>query len=298
MNLHRLGAALFVLWCGCREDIPGLPAGARVDLALQDAYGTLDLSSLGVGLGAWCMSGSALKCSYADSLLADPVAAFLGYTDGEIRAALDAYLGSHPDLDPSTSDWIILDLEHPVHPRDVGEPEYDLVRPRIVEAFRRRILIARERFPNAFLSMYGVIVGDSRGRTTARLLRSMEGYRAMAAGGVFDALDGITPVLYQRFGPDDPYFATIGAYTEAVLQESSTLPDSEGRILPLAPLLGFRVYNGGSVNSGDPADVPALRMQVGIALAHPRVARVGFWAESEEQEDYHLSTLLQQVLAP
>lgn len=292
---HRLAAAILVLACGCREESPDAPASPRIDVALQDAYSSLELSSLGVGRAAWCLSGSALKCSYADSLLADPVGAFLAYSDEEIRAALESYLRSRPELDPATSDWIILDLEHPVHPRDVGEPEYDGSRSQIVEAFRRRIRIARSRFPYAALSMYGVIVGDSRGRTTDRLVRSMEGYRTMAAGGVFDELDYITPVLYQRFGVDDPYFDTIDAYTEAALRESSNLSASDGRLLPLAPLLGFRVYNGGSANSGDPADVAALRRQLERTLGHVRVARVGFWAESDVQPDYDLRDVLAQV---
>jgi hypothetical protein len=131
---------------------------------------------------------------------------FLGATAEEIRTRLERFLDKH-DL-PRDNDLVILDMEpKDIAPRFLGEFEDDKKLQRdLIAAYRRRIRVARQVMQETRgvnLGLYQVIVPDGKGRSTAEFDQSMRGYHEAAEQGMYDQLNCICPVLYQRFGSDD-----------------------------------------------------------------------------------------------
>ena len=70
---------------------------------------------------------------------------------------------------------------------------------------------------------------------------------------MYDELDYICPVLYQRFGPDDGTAEQVQGWsdtaTRQAIDSSLTLTRSDGAVIPLCPVLTFWVANGKSENA-------------------------------------------------
>jgi hypothetical protein len=227
----------------------------------------------GINNRVWTMNGSALHASKGDS-----VEAFLSYSESQIRDRLKSYLREHPALNPQTDDLIIVDMEHPVHPKK--RREYSGTKQtEIIEAFKKRIKIARQEFPNAKLSLYGVIVSDGRGDPSRPGFKEMvEAYKRAGQLGMYDDLDYLTPILHLRFGPQDKQYNTIEAYTRLALETTHSLQTSQGTALPLVPELSFKIYNGGSRQHRQCAPVEPIQKQMKIIQEYPYVQMIVLWA--------------------
>jgi hypothetical protein len=155
---------------------------------------------------------------------------------------------------PDLTRTIIIDIEKP-HPSNIGQY------PGAVDAYKTRVRAARAAFPRAKLGLYGTLVPDERGdpndpKYEARRIALVKA----GFNGLYDDLDYLVPVLYPRFGCDDPAgavcdpdapvprpwcdraFDKIEEYTELGVYGSRSLTPN----LPLLPLITFRVHNGNS----------------------------------------------------
>jgi len=228
-------------------------------IALQSMYSDLeyDLRGHGVGNDAWCLHGSALKAGVQQS-----VDEFLDMPDSTIRSTLRSYLNSK-ELSSETRDIVILDMEHPIHPKYLGEilveceAAGDLTHfVDVVEAFKRRIAIAREEMPYARLGMYGVIVPHSFGALGQSEIDKIRGYQEAGDFGLYDQLDFLGNVLYQRFGPTDVKYGSMREMTMHGYSTSQEITRSDGTGIPVLPMLSFTIYNGGSPHHRDPILIP------------------------------------------
>jgi hypothetical protein len=173
---------------------------------------------------------------------------------------------------PDLASTLIIDIEKP-HPSNLSDY------PGAVDAYKTRIRAARAAFPRAKLGLYGTLVPDERGdandpRYAARRIALVKA----GFNGLYDDLDYLVPVLYPRFGCDDPAgapcdpdapvprpwcdraFDKIEEYTELGVYGSRSLTPN----LPLLPLLTFRVHNGNSCFGKDA--VPGSALLVGHKL--------------------------------
>jgi hypothetical protein len=138
--------------------------------------------------------------------------------------------------------------------------------------------------------MYQVIVPDGKGRSGPGHDERMSGYRAAGDQGMYDQLDFICPVLYQRFGPDDAKSETlrrwIDASTKQGIEESRTLTCSDGATpIPLAPILSFWVFNPRSANDRRAVSPELVADQLEIVQQSTEVGVILFWSGSETKSE-------------
>ncbi len=274
---------------------PERKASLDIRLVLQNASATLDLKAAGVGAQARSIGGSALASGKSDKDDATAIADFLAASDDDIRKRFEAYLKKN-GLDAQSAEWIVLDMEHPVHPSDIGQAEHDANRDKIIDAFKRRIAIARAMLPKAKLSLYGVVVGDSRGLVENEGFKtSMKGYQRAAELGMFDTLDYLTPVIYQRWGPDDRNYKTLEEYTRQTVKASATVRRKDGSAIPLAPLLSVRVFNSKSAHDNKIVSVESAKLQLKVLAEFKEVAMVGFWSARQDPADVDLPDFFKKL---
>ena len=198
--------------------------------------------------------------------------AFFAATEGDVRSKLLAYLADKVELDPETTDYVILDIEHPVHPRTFGsylDPSHDLYDPaqfaRIIDAFTLRIAVARELFPNAQLGLFGVTTPHPFGDATLESQVSRQnGFLAASAAGLYDDLDVLCPVIYQRFGPSDTQYHSIDSYTQLGVDSTTLLRRSDGTTPSIMPVMSLAIFNGGSADHEQPILAEDLAAQIGV----------------------------------
>ena len=176
-------------------------ATCDIRFSMQNRYADDDLAgaltNLGVSNRAVTISGRATK---SDKEISKEE--FLGAKAKAIRAKLSSFLDEH-DL-PQDHDLVILDMEPQCFaPRHLGDFEGAEQRD-LIAAYRLRIRVARQELRRTGreglrLGMYQVIVPDGRGRATDEFERRMAGYLEAGRQGMYDELDFICPVLYQRF---------------------------------------------------------------------------------------------------
>lgn len=219
--------------------------GKYVSPGLADA-----LRPLGIANTVATINGSALAApntvteeeftDRSDAALAEIRNRFTNYVEAEDRRLLRG-----------GADLFILDIEGMVSPVQIGLG--DLVDPdAVILGYIERIRIAREVLlehdaPEVKLGLYQVIVPDGKGEVTDKFGDSMDGYRLAGQNGMYDQLDYICPVLYQRFGLADgkaeKVLRWIDASTRQGIDSSLTLTRSNGSPIPLCPILGFWVAN-------------------------------------------------------
>jgi hypothetical protein len=229
-----------------------------------------DVSSLeeaGVKNDCWMLHGYAVVAPNDIT-----VEEFFAATEEDIRAKLLAYLSDKVELDPETTDYVILDIEHPVHPRTFGgylNPSHDLYDPaqfaRIIDAFTLRISVARELFPNAQLGLFGVTTPHPFGNAAieAQITRQ-SGFLAASAAGLYDDLDVLCPVIYQRFGRSDARHYSIEPYTQLGIDSAGLLRRSDGTTPSIMPVMSLAIFNGGSADHEQPILVEDLAAQIGV----------------------------------
>jgi hypothetical protein len=257
--------------CDIRFSLQNRHAGDRLATAL---------GKLGVSNSAVTISGRATRSEKTIS-----EAEFVGADAAAIRATLTRFLTEH-EL-PCANDLVILDMEpQRFAPRNLGDFEGRQQRD-LVAAYRRRIRVARDVLrrkgvPGVRLGMYQVIVPDGRGRFTDEFERSMCGYLEAGRQGMYDELDFICPVLYQRFGPDDTTPETLRAWvaasTRQAIEGSLSLTRRSGARIPLVPILSFWVFNGGSANKRQAVSPDSVARQLEAVQQANGIATILFWS--------------------
>ncbi len=241
-----------------------------------------ELAQLGISNRAVTISGRATR-SEKEISRTD----FLGAKNEDIRSKLTDFLEEH-EL-PCDNDLVILDMEpKEIAPRNLGEFENDKKLQRaLIAAYRRRIRVARQvlrqtKRPGLKLGLYQVIVPDGKGRPSAEFEQRMCGYLEAGEQGMYDQLDFICPVLYQRFGSDDAKPETRRKWTDAAsrqgIERSLTLTRRNGTRIPLVPLLSFWVFNGKSDNDRDAVHPKSLARQLRIVQDAVGIEAIVFWS--------------------
>lgn len=254
--------------------------------SLQNRYAEASLVDALVNLGisnrAVTISGRATR-SEKDISRTD----FISAKAEEIRTKLTDFLEEHQL--PRDNDLVILDMEpKEIAPRHLGEFENDKKLQRaLIAAYRRRIRVARQvlrqtKRPGLKLGLYQVIVPDGKGRSSPEFQQSMRGYREAGEEGMYDQLDFICPVLYQRFGSDDAKPATLRKWLDEAskqgIDESLTLTRRNRTRLPLVPLLSFWVFNGNSDNDRDAVQPESMARQLQIVQDAVGIEAIVFWS--------------------
>jgi hypothetical protein len=262
--------------------------------SLQDDYAGVslvdDLAELGISNQAVTFSG---RATMGEKEISRPD--FIAAGTDEIRTRLKRYLEGH---EPRAGDLVILDMEpEGFAPRQLGEfaDDEQLLRD-LIAAYRRRLRVARQelrktRKPGLKLGLYQVIVPDGKGRQSAEFLRRMRGYVAAGEQGMYDQLDVICPVLYQRFDSGDATPETLrrwlAASTRQAIEESLTLTRRNGSRIPLAPILSLWVFNKRPPDDpARPAVAPeSLARQLRIVQDAVGVEAILFWSGWQTPEE-------------
>ncbi len=241
------------------------------------------LADLGVANDGWILSGSAV-----DARRHMELEEFLEAGEMSVWGRLGPYLDNHPDLDPATTEDIILDIEHPVHPRDFGrylDESDELYDPAlfndIIDAFRLRISVAQSAFPNARIGLYGVTTPHPSGEADmgTEVVRMM-GYEAAGERGLYDEVDFLATVLYARFGDSDHYNSRLAQYTQLGIDHTSLLRRTDQSALDIMPMLSLTVFNGSSAHDGEPVSIEDLSLQI-ATLRDLDVHEWMFWNGSD-----------------
>src|SRR5262245_10379236 len=257
--------------------------------SLQGRYARVSFANalvpLGVSNSAITVGGHATMSektiSKTDFLAAKPAA---------IRARLKSFLEKQ---EVRTDNLVILDMEPAtIAPRDLGDFDGPALRT-LVHAYTRRIRIARQELrdhePSVRIGLYQVIVPDGRGRLTEDFAKRLCGYIAAGRLGMYDELDFICPVLYQRFGPDDPNSGSLGEWIAAATRQgidgSLALARSDGSPLPLVPLLSFWVFNGKSKSNRRAVKPKSIARQLEIVQGASGIEAIVFWSGSETKAE-------------
>ncbi len=261
-------------------------ATCDIRFSLQNRYAETslvnELAQFGISNRAVTISGRATR-SEKEIGRTD----FIGANAVEIRSKLTGFLEEH-EL-PRDNDLVILDMEpKEIAPRHLGEFENDKKLQRaLIAAYRRRIRVARQvlrqtKRPGLKLGLYQVIVPDGKGRSSAEFEQRMRGYLEAGEQGMYDQLDFICPVLYQRFGSDDARPETLRKWTDAAsrqgIERSLTLTRRNGTRIPLVPLLSFWVFSGKSHNDRDAVQPKSLARQLRIVQDAVGIEAIVVWS--------------------
>ena len=266
---------------------PTVLAGAQV--AYQSAYSDqqYELRSMGVGNHAWCVHGSSLKAGSNITL-----EEFLSTSYDDVRSNFYSYLVQNP-LDFGTTDLVVLDIEAPIAPRNLGNWLAELreshelhLFEEWVDAYQMRIAVARELLPNARLALYGMIVPHAWGDPNMEShQRNMAGYWAAEELGLYDDADALITIIYQRFGPDDSKFDRLDDMTTMAWNESSALRRTDGSIIPVIPMASFVIFNGGSPYHETLIEAENLLVQLDV-LRNLGVYELLFWNGTDAIPNY------------
>lgn len=249
-----------------------------VSLSLQGKYSSPervhDLTLFNVANDAVTISSWALGAPSGHSL-----ESIFAKTAAEVRELLSAYSTTN-GIDPLTNDLVILDIESGLHPTLIGEYEGDPALQRdIIEANTMRIGVAREFFPNARLSLYGV-VNLSASYNIEPYNRQMRGLERAKSLGMFAELDAITPNLYHKVGPNDGARYSVEHLKWRIgLTIDGANKLTEGTDLEVVVITSFQIFNGSSANYRDPVDPVRARLLMDIVQQYAiGVDRIVFWA--------------------
>jgi hypothetical protein len=268
-------------------------ATCDIRFSLQNRYADTslvnELEPFGISNRAVTISGRATR-SEKDISRTD----FIDAKADDIRTRLTDFLDEHGL--PRDNDFVILDMEPAeIAPKDLGAFENDAKLQRaLIAAYERRIHVARQvlrqtKHPGLQLGLYQVIVPDGKGRSTSEFDQRMRGYVEAGKQGMYDQLDFICPVLYQRFGPDDAPLDTLRTWIDAAsrqgVDESLTLTRRNKSRIPIVPLLSFWVFNGNSQNSRDAVQPASIARQLQIVQDAVGVKAIVFWSAWQTEDE-------------
>jgi hypothetical protein len=211
----------------------------------------------------------------------------------EIRTTFTRFLARH-SLAPRPHDLVILDIEPrhiaPGHLGDYcGQEQADLI-----AGYRCRIEVAREVLGGSGgsgprLGLYQVIVPDVKGECSEKFERRMWGYLEAGRQGMYDQLDFVCPVLYQRFGPADATPPRLARWTAAATCQgiigSLALNRANGTRIPLVPLLGLWVFNGGSDSNRNAVSPDSVADQLAIVQRAVGIEAILFWSAWQTRDE-------------
>jgi hypothetical protein len=275
---------------------------------LQGRYpSVIDLRAFRVTNTAVTIHGSALLAGN-DITEAD----FIKAEEKSISRAFRSYLERNALL-PGRHHLIILDME-PSYP-DPSDPDRSIsfspgnigryednqsLQAELIQAYVTRIIVAREilreKWPTVRLALYGVVVPDGRGEEDAIFEQRMRGYRRAGELGMYEFIDYLLPVLYNRFGlsdvllPDgdfdiDRLHRWIGRATHQAITNSQRLTRRNRRPIPLAPVLTFWVVNGNSAHHHKVVSPDTMSFQLGILQKYRSVDIIVFWSGPETSDE-------------
>ena len=245
------------------------------------------LADLGISNRAVTISG---RATMSEKFISKE--AFLDAGPEDIRTTLRQFLANNAL--PRANDFVILDMEPSgFAPRNLGEFNENAQR-KLIAAYRLRIRVARQELrrtglPGLRLGLYQVIVPDGKGRRSESFLERLSGYVAAGRQGMYDPLDFICPVLYQRFGPDDAQPETlrrwVAAATRQAIEQSLTLTRRNGSRVPLVPILSFWVFNGRSANNRQAVPPASVARQLRMVQGGDGIHAIVFWSGSQTERE-------------
>ena len=270
-----------------------------IRFSLQGAYASdelaMGLGALGIANTVVTAHGAALKAGKTTT-----EQEFIDVSDDAIAAFRNEFASylERREL-PRPTDLIILDMEpEGISPRNIGSLGDRRRQDDVIEGYRRRIGAARtvlldKQLPEVRLGMYQIIVPDGRGRFTDGFRTRMSGYCYAGTRGMYDDLDYVCPVLYQRFGPDDGTEEEIQGWIDAAthqgIDSSLKLTRSGGGVIPLCPLLTFWVANSpeATENAWDAVSPESMLRQLRILRRYRarEVQTIVLWAGGEDTEE-------------
>ena len=255
------------------------PTHLKISMALQDNWSSAKLGSLGVSNDAWSMSGDAVgpigdpRLPYEERVAArgENLRIFIAMPESKIRNWMKVYLNGHPTLSRETTRTIIIDIETPTQPREFwklleGENHDRITHTftEVVKAFSRRYAVIRETFPNATLTVFSMGSPTATGLDSDASRAGLNAELLAVKMGMLEAVDAISPELYERYGPGDPMYPHVNRATYQSLRDSLRIVqaagEATGRSLDIIPMLSLTVFNapGHSILAGKPADVGGL----------------------------------------
>lgn len=232
----------------------------------RNGFGSANFDVDGLAINSAYYTGSAQS---TDQLTADQ---FINRSLTTMQNSLSAGLLSNVFASVAEmeafSGHALIDIELNVSLFDLDLFDQD-TREGIIEATGRAVQATRNVLPNATLMLYGI----SRPNASERIedlsfLRKTEFVKQAIQSdhGGYDELNGLTTVLYSRFGPFDEYnngnliYATIDDFLEETYywtwgairsaKEIAQAAERKGRNLLVQPLLYNRVVNGNSDSNG------------------------------------------------
>jgi hypothetical protein len=221
--------------------------------------------------GDVCTIGGSYLIDLGTTPQSDTFAKYIALTQTDVENQLAKFLAAFPQVRTNTRGTIILDMEHSAeghsaHPDDL-HLETDADKGSIIQAWKRRQAAARTVFPYARITQYGVVSPVSRGDPLnatwiARLAALVQAGTTTGYGGVgaaWDALDFLSPLLYNRYGPTDGinFWPSYDDRATTCLTGCATIKRSNGASIDAMPQLNTYIANGGSAhNDANILDLP------------------------------------------
>jgi hypothetical protein len=241
-------------------------------LSLQNWYAKeqTTLNSMGVSNKSVCISSYGLL---VDGLSEEgALERCLNHTAEEVRDYLISY-ANHYGIARDTTDIVVLDIEgyrfSPMFFGNYIDQSISYYNPamldRILDAYKLRISVARDVFPNAKLGLYDTVTPHGFGEADlAPMIRRQRGYEYAASYGLFEELDYACPVLYQVWGETDYGFSRSDAVTRLGIEATRSLTRMDGTPLEIMPMMSLTVFNGDSNHDREPARVQDVSRQIDV----------------------------------
>lgn len=262
----------------------------------------------GVATNAVCISSYCL--SVHNMTNPESFEAVLNTPADEIREYL-LFNANHYGIEQDTTDYLVLDIEgYRFTPMYWGNyitetiSYYDPQKlDRILDAYKLRIEIARELFPNAKLCLWDLGSPHPFGIADLEAMtRRMSGYEYAAAYGVYDNLDYGIPVIYQPWGPTDNWYHRNADVVTLGVESARSLTKSDGSPLGTMPMISLTIFNGDS--NHDRLNVPLEDLTNTVSqLKDMDIEEYMIWNGTESlatpdsnNSDYTVSERLQDAL--
>ena len=270
-----------------------LPAGPTIEsslggvsVVLQSRFSndSASLNSMGSHNGSWMVQGGAVGMSKKTT-----EAEFFSASRAQIESTFGRYLTKKSELGSAFTGLMILNMEAPFHPRNLGNyidpasAEYDPLKfDAIVEGFKMRIDVVRELVPNCKIGLYGFPTPHAHGKATSTVeIRRTLGYELAAVRGILDQVDVICPLLYQRFGAQDNHYSRIADYMQVGIDTGRSLRRTDGTALEVQPLLSFKIFNGSSAHNKELVSIEDLASQVDM-LRSEGIENLMIWSGKDQ----------------
>ena len=268
----------------------GIPCDGYWLVEESDAgdYSALDVRPLG-------FHTNRSVCTNADDSLAGKavsLAHFLNASHAAVITAMNKSLLPHVRGGAATRDLVIQDLESPegIHPRKYGDLN-DTQLAAVVKATKLRLQVARELMPFAGIALYATAVNSSAA--------AIAGYKRAGKLGLWDLLTHLVPVLYTGPGM---HGSGLDSEVTGRLNASIEIMPTNGRLLPLAPVLSWRMFGAGSEAN---CAVSKANLAIDLAdirkwdAAHPgRIVALQWWSGTDHDTDGKNSSRCNETSEP